>query len=227
MKKSTEKTAKTTSSELTAPAVQIPEEVIATETSEEVEIRSEEIPEPIQEIPVNTEPKKNGVAAQPSNILVNRIYRLKREIEEKERKIAKDRNTLSKWQNEDAERLKTINEKFDTDKVNKIIEYRETGCLQGKIILIEYYQKQIEKLTSEKEEQEITGNHGDFSDLYKEYLQTRTEKYNKQLASLQKNYVNWANQKRDIIIPNLEEAIVTLKEELQKAEEEALTYQNV
>jgi hypothetical protein len=202
------------------------------ETSEENDSRrndtiSDEATEEIQATETVIEPKKSGVPEQASTLLVNRIYRLKREIEEKDRKLERDRKTLVKWQTEDEDKLKSLNEKFESDKVNKIIEYHETGCLQGKIVLIDYYQKQLEKLLSEKSEQEESGNHGDFSNLYKEYMKTRSERYEKNLANLQKNYFDSSTEKRDVTIPKLEETILTLKEELTKAEQEAEKYQKV
>jgi hypothetical protein len=202
------------------------------ETSEENETRrndeiSDETTEEIQATETVLEPKKNGVPEQASTLLVNKIYRLKREIDEKERKLERDRKTFVKWQTEDEDKLKSLNEKFEADKVNKIIEYHETGCLQGKIVLIDYYQKQLEKLLSEKTEQEESGNHGDFSNLYKEYMKTRSERFEKNLANLQKNYFDSTKEKRDVTIPKLETAISELKEELLKAETEAEKYQKV
>lgn len=204
----------------------IEEEISEIEPSEEIETRREdEATEEIQEITyVPAEPKKNGTV-EVSTLLTNKIYRLKREIEEKEKKLERDRKTLIKWQAEDEAKLKNLVDKFEFDRIQKIIEYRETGNLEAKEILIGFYQKQIEILTAEKEEQEETGNHGSFSDLYKEYLKNRTERFEKNMASLKKNYLDSTREKRDVIIPKLENSIITLREELQKVEEEAGKYQ--
>lgn len=225
MKKQTENKGKFTSKPQTKNE-DIEEEIISEiETSEEIETRRDEEPtEEIQEIAPSEEPKKNGTI-EVSTLLENKMYRLKREIEEKEKKLERDRKTLLKWQAEDEAKLKNLVDKFEFDRIQKIIEYRETGNTEAQSILIGYYQKQIEILTAEKEEQERTGNIGSFSDLYQEYLKTRTDRFEKNMASLKKNYLDSTSEKRDVTIPKLENSIVTLKEELQKAEEEALKYQ--
>jgi hypothetical protein len=226
MKKQTENKGKFTSKPQTKNE-DIEEEISEIEPSEEIETRREDEPtEEIQEIAdLPAEPKKNGTSEQISTLLVNKLYRLKKEIEDKERKLNQSRKTLEKWQKEDEEKLQALNEKFEADKINKIVEYRETGSLEAKNILIDYYQRQIEKLTTEREEQEQNGKVGDFSDLYKEYLKARTERFEKNMTSLKKNYLNSTSEKRDVQIPKLEESILTLKEELAKAEEEAQQYQ--
>ncbi|GAB1370200.1 hypothetical protein MASR1M45_02590 [Candidatus Kapaibacterium sp.] len=227
MKKQTENKGKFTSKPLSQNE-DIEEEISEIEQpSEEIETRREDEPtEEIQEIAeVPAEPKKNGVPDQPSTLLVNKIYRLKKEIEEKTRNLGRSKSTLAKWQAEDEEKLKNLVEKFEFDRIQKIIEYRETGSLEAKNILIDFYQKQIEKLSAEKEEQEENGNHGDFSDLYKEYLKTRKERFDKNMASLKKNYLDSTAEKRDVAIPKLEDTIMKLKEELATAEQEAEKYQ--
>lgn len=205
------------------------EEIISEiEPSEENNSRREdETTEEIQEIAeVQAELKKNGTSEQlPSTLLINRIYRLKKDIEDKERKLNQSRKTLEKWQKEDEEKLKALNEKFEADKINKIVEYRETGSLEAKNILIDYYERQIEKLKAERDEQETSGKSSDFSDLYKEYIKTRTERFEKNMASLKKNYLDSTTEKRDVTIPKLEESILTLKEELATAEQEAEKFQ--
>jgi len=188
--------------------------------------RDDEQTDEIQEITeVPAEPKKNGVPEQISTILVNKLYRLKKDIEDKERKLAQSRKTLEKWQKEDEEKLKNLTDKFELDRIQKIIEYREDGSLEAKEILLQFYSKQIEKLSEEKEKQIESGKPGDFSDLYKEYLKARTERFEKNMASLRKNYLDSTSEKRDSTIPKLENSITSLKEELQKAEEEAGKYQ--
>ena len=227
MKKQPEKTAKVPS------MIETDNEVVDIEETSEIEPsgdnetrRDDEQTEEIQEIPdVPAETKKNALPDQPSTLLVNRIYRLKKEIEEKTRNLGRSKSTLAKWQAEDDEKLKNLIEKFEFDRIQKIIEYRETGNLEAKEILIGFYRKQIEILKAEKEEQEKTENHGSFSDLYKEYLKTRTERFEKNMASLKKNYLDSTTEKRDVTIPKLEESILTLQEELAKAEEEAEKYQ--
>jgi len=227
MKKQNQKSANATSEEIIENTIEISEDEIEFDASETDESRSKTDleTENQKESAKSIELKKNGVPGLVPNLLVNKIYRLKQEILSLERKLENNKKLIEKWQIEDEEKLKAINEKFEKDKVTKIIEYRESGCLEGKNILIDYYQKQIEKLLAEKEEQENTGNKGDFTDLYKEYLNNRTLKYEKQISRLHKYYIDVTAEKRDIAIPKLEATINTLNLELQKSEHEAKEYQ--
>lgn len=227
MKKQTENKGKFTSKPQTNNE-DIEEEISEIEQpSDDNETRREDEPtEEIQEITeVQAEPKKNGVPEQISTILVNKIYRLKKDIEDKERKLAQSRKTLEKWQKEDEEKLKNLTDRYELDRIQKIIEYREDGSLEAKEILLQFYSKQIEKLSEEKEKQINSGKPGDFSDLYKEYLKARTERFEKNMASLKKNYLDSTTEKRDVTIPKLEESILTLKIELETAEQEAEQFQ--
>lgn len=227
MKKQTENKGKFSSKPLTQNEDKEEEISEIEQPSEEIETRREDEPtEEIQEIAeVPAEPKKNGVPDQPSTLLVNKIYRLKKEIEDKERKLSQSRKTLEKWQKEDEEKLKNLTDRYELDRIQKIIEYREDGSLEAKEILLQFYSKQIEKLSEEKEKQINSGKPGDFSDLYKEYLKARTERYEKNMASLKKNYLDSTAEKRDVTIPKLEESILTLKMELETAEQEAEKFQ--
>jgi hypothetical protein len=161
-----------------------------------------------------------------STILVNRIYRIGREIENKEKLLQRNYQTLQKWDFDDALRLQKITDRFENDKISKIIEMKEDGCLEGKNILIEFYQRQIDRLLTEMKTQEESGELGEFSPEFQEYLNDRTQRYEKQIYNLNKNYQQYAQEKREITIPKIIESIEKLKEDLVNAQIEAEEYKN-
>ena len=171
------------------------------------------------------EPKKADPQEQPSTLLVNKIYRLKKEIESKETALAKSRNTLVKWEKEDNEKLTALQDKFNSDKVKTIIQMNETGCLEAKRIMVEFYQSQVQKLENEIAELEATENTGEFSERYRDYLNEREARYTKQFQTLKKNFLDSSEEKRTVQIPKLEEQIEILREELAEAESESEKYQ--
>lgn len=221
-----QKTNAVSSIETTENTVEIQEETII----ENVEIDktttlAEELADVFAEdVHTAEEPKKADPQEQPSTLLVNKIYRLKKEIESKETALAKSRNTLVKWEKEDKEKLAALQDKFNSDKVKTIIQMNETGCLEAKKVMVEFYQSQVQKLENEIAELEATGNTGEFSERYRDYLNEREARYTKQFQTLKKNFLDSSEEKRNVQIPKLEEQIVILREELAEAESSAEKY---
>ena len=178
----------------------------------------------VEDVHTAEEPKKTDPQEQPSTLLVNKIYRLKKEIESKETALAKSRNTLLKWEKEDKEKLTALQDKFNSDKVKTIIQMNETGCLEAKKVMVEFYQNQVQKLEKEIAELEATGNTGEFSERYRDYLNEREARYTKQFQTLKKNFLDSSEEKRTVQIPKLEEQIEILREELAEAESSAEKY---
>ena len=178
-----------------------------------------------EDVQTAEEPKKTDPQELLSTLLVNKIYRLKKEIESKETTLAKSRNTLVKWEKEDKEKLTALQDKFNSDKVKTIIQMNETGCLEAKKVMVEFYQNQVQKLENEISELEATGNTGEFSERYRDYLNEREARYTKQFQTLKKNFLDSSEEKRTVQIPKLEEQIEILREELAEAESESEKYQ--
>ena len=202
--------------------------VVPSEISNIEEVKSEEnLPvEIVSPVTPKIDAKKEAERIIESTLLINKIYRIGREIETKEKLLERNLKTLEKWNQDDQKRLNKITERFETDKINKIIELKESNCIEGKNILIEYYQKLIEKLIDEKTIQENTGELGEFSPEFQEYLNDRTQKFEKQIYNLNKNYQQYAQEKREITIPKIIESIEKLKEDLVNAQKEAEEYKN-
>ena len=100
----------------------------------------------------------------------------------------------------------------------------ETGCLEAKKVMVEFYQNQVQKLEKEIAELEATGNTGEFSERYRDYLNEREARYTKQFQTLKKNFLDSSEEKRTVQIPKLEEQIEILREELAEAESSAEKY---
>ena len=125
---------------------------------------------------------------------------------------------------EDKEKLTALQDKFNSDKVKTIIQMNETGCLEAKKVMVEFYQSQVQKLETEIAELEATGNTGEFSERYRDYLNEREARYTKQFQTLKKKFLDSSEEKRNVQIPKLEEQIVILREELAEAESSAEKY---
>jgi len=170
-----------------------------------------------EEKTLETTPEKNETKLKE---LETQSKKLKKNIESIEERLSRENQKCKEWLSEGNELLEKAEQKFEDDKIKKILQLKEEDNIEALDVLINYHQAQIYRLSSIKQEKVDAGDDGDFSDEYKKYLAKRSERYEKRKSNLNKWWIKYTENYTIRKIKPLEEKLLNLKKEWSDIENE-------
>ena len=184
------------------------------EVTEKPEVQ-EVTPEVKEEIKTETVSNENQ-----KKELISEMKRIKRIINRTDEAIQKNRQKCDEWTKE-GERLMAVNDqKFEADKVKKILQLKEEDNVDAIDVIIQFYQSEINRLSEIRKEKESSGISGGFSKEYMSYLRQRTERFEKRKSNINKSWIIYSENFLVKKIPPLEKKIEDHKVQLTKIEEQ-------
>jgi outer membrane biosynthesis protein TonB len=186
------------------------------EDTKEVKTNAETSPETTPE--QSPEPTKTETPKPTKKELEAESKKLERNIQKIQDRIDREKQKCDEWITEGNRLLDVNTQKYEADQVKKILQLKEENNLQAIEVLINYYQSEIERLITIRNEKEEAGEEGDFSAEYKKYLRQRSERYEKRANNIKKNWIIYTENYMKRKLPPLEESIAKMNEELTKIE---------
>jgi outer membrane biosynthesis protein TonB len=192
------------------------------EDAKEVKTNAETSPEKTKEITPEQSPEttKTETPKPTKKELEAESKKLERNIQKIQDRIDREKQKCDEWITEGNRLLDLNTQKYEADQVKKILQLKEENNLQAIEVLINYYQSEIERLITIRNEKEEAGEEGDFSAEYKKYLRQRSERYEKRANNIKKNWIIYTENYMKRKLPPLEESIAKMNEELTKIEAE-------
>jgi outer membrane biosynthesis protein TonB len=186
------------------------------EDAKEVKTNAETSPEKTTE--QSPETTKTETPKPTKKELEAESKKLERNIQKIQDRIDREKQKCDEWITEGNRLLDVNTQKYEADQVKKILQLKEENNLQAIEVLINYYQSEIERLITIRNEKEEAGEEGDFSAEYKKYLRQRSERYEKRANNIKKNWIIYTENYMKRKLPPLEESIAKMNEELTKIE---------
>jgi hypothetical protein len=152
--------------------------------------------------------------------LKSEAKRIKRILERTNDRIDKEKQKCREWTAEGERLLAENDQKFEADKVKKILQLKEEDNISAIEVLQGFYISEVERLTNIKNKKEAAGETGEFSKEYQKYLKQRSERYEKRVSNIKKSWIIYSDNYLAKKLPPLESKIDDLNSQLTKIEEE-------
>jgi hypothetical protein len=152
--------------------------------------------------------------------LKSEAKRIKRILERTNDRIDKEKQKCREWTAEGERLLAENDQKFEADKVKKILQLKEEDNISAIEVLLDFYVSEVERLTNIKNEKEAAGETGEFSKEYQKYLKQRSERYEKRVSNIKKSWIIYSDNYLEKKLPPLESKVAEIKDQLSKIEEQ-------
>ncbi|MDA3843870.1 MAG: hypothetical protein PF588_05825 [Candidatus Kapabacteria bacterium] len=183
-------------------------------------VSKKETAEPIQKVTEEAPPKteKKEVPQPNKQELELNAKKMKRRIASIQDSIVTEQRKCDEWLIEGNRLIEETEQKFESDKVKKILTLKEEASSEGKDILINFYKSEITRLESDKAEQVESGDSGEFSAEFKKFIKQRSERFEKRKLTLHRNWITWTHNRLEKKMPVFKESISKLETQLEEIE---------
>lgn len=154
------------------------------------------------------------------NELISEAKRIQKSIEIAQEKIEREKQKTNEWIKQGNALLQKNNERFNEDKVKKLLDFKEEGSIEAKDVLINFYKTEIERLQKAKQEQEENNEPGELSKDFQKYLKKRIERYETRKFNVTKNWIKYSEKYLESKLPPIYDKISKQSAELEKIQAE-------
>jgi hypothetical protein len=152
--------------------------------------------------------------------LISNSKRIKRMRERAQERIERENQKCNEWVSEGNRLNDEAKQKFQSDKVKKLIALKEEDNIKAIDVMLEYYKSEIERLETSKQEKFADGESGEFSTEYKKYLRTREERFLKRQNNINKSWVIYSENYKNRKIPPIQKRIDELNIQLEELDKQ-------